>query len=132
MIDELQSGIFDYGVANVAGLTSANFHHGEAPPAMDYPHVVFHGDASPFEWDSAIQIENAGVNFMVYGATQAQVKTLAAAISTAFDFDVEKTIDCSPYGVREVSRIQTVPARQVGDTWVINLIYVFIIEKARS
>jgi hypothetical protein len=118
-------------VANVAGLTSSNFHYGEAPPAIGYPHVVFHGDASPFEWDSTTQFEYCNVNFMIYGAEYDDVKTIAAAIKAEFDFSAESTIDASPYGVQQIDRIQEVPARRIGDTWVVNLIYLFVLNQAR-
>ena len=127
----LRTGIYDYAIANVAGLSTANFWYSRAEDEQVSPFCVFQALAGSQNYDSHQVIEMIPVQFSFAGRNMTTLKALVEAFETAFNFGAEPLITVTGWNLEKVDKDLDLAATKFGDTWRWILQHEFKIAKLR-
>ena len=127
----LRTGVYDFAIANVSGLSAANLWYGRALDEQVSPFCVFQAITGTHNYDSHQEVETVPVQFSFVGRNMATLTSLVEAFETQFNFNAEGSIVVAGWNLERVDKDLDLAATIFGDTWRWILQYEFMIAKLR-
>ena len=129
MIQALRNAIYVTG-QTASGISSSNLFFDEMEEGTAFPYVVY-ADVTDFVTrDSATDIENQDIQFIVFSDVLTECETFGAALKVKFDYGKDN-LSVSEYNVVECVRILEIGATKNDKIWNYILQYRITISKSR-